>query len=601
MADPNIKTTAQGLVYYPIENVDPWWYIVNQTGAGTFDSIEQSLLWGRAMASVVCHPKGMFRLDPIANLVEWDSSVSFLFPGGGYFSETGPGSRTLNDGDWLYLNVGGYPITGGSSGSGYLQSGSSVPVSRNWIPVAWRNGEKLIFCGPDPRPNEDRVIVVPHGLDAVKNGTNLLLAMTAAAGMSPTSSAMVEVRVPPGEYNLGSQQLIINTDYVNVVGSGVARNNSAIGTKSVPATYIYGGNPSSVVRVSAGHTEVRGLRVLNTYTGHAIDASPGGGPNVDQRLLDIYAKVTDTTKAGIYGSTLAGYYQNCHSDNAMLQCDTFIGVADHCTGGDYSFGARNDMSSSPCSMVGVLSHCTAENYSFGYGEYGDGIFDGYAEFCRGKNYCFGASRNAAGDPSVEGSLGGEVVHCRAGTYSFGSGSDGKSSNGFTGLAVDCTADSFSFGGGPMGTFAGRAERCVSGPDSFGGSTLFGELIDCEWRQDGYKTISATARLIGCRTPTGQVNATYFFLTDSLTGGAHLEDCKFKASGVHVLEFSAAFNGPQVYDCTLVTAGVPDTISAIAPGTPGLVLHCRMSHGINANVVNGEAVPFNVVNPLVQLP
>src|SRR5580704_2196840 len=63
-----------------------------------------------------------------------------------------------------------------------------------------------------------KYVIVAEGTNDLQRGTNLLAAYSTATALGPTPSNRVAVIVPPGNYNLGSTNLTMNTSYVDLIG-----------------------------------------------------------------------------------------------------------------------------------------------------------------------------------------------------------------------------------------------------------------------------------------------------------------------------------------------------------------------------------------------
>ena len=63
-----------------------------------------------------------------------------------------------------------------------------------------------------------KYVIVAEGTNDLHRGNNLLSAYSTATTLSPLSSNRVAVIVPPGSYNLGTNGLVMNTSYVDLIG-----------------------------------------------------------------------------------------------------------------------------------------------------------------------------------------------------------------------------------------------------------------------------------------------------------------------------------------------------------------------------------------------
>jgi len=600
MADPNLKESPIFGIQYPKEYVDPFWTYFD---VNFINSLESAVLIPEAKACVVDYDAANFQL--VGDTLSWSAFKIYTLYGGGTITVPMGSTLFFTDGRYWGASFDGAwvrPLVADQVASGSWHSGLPLSLNNTQIPIIRRDGTSLVRCaksafggGGVVFPPAASGLVVPVTTNAISNGNALVAAYAVAAGLGATASRKVRLYLPDAEYDLGTQQLLLNAEHVDVLGFGISRFNRAQSAYDTPGAYIYGTHASSVVRVYAADIELRGVRVYNAGAGHAIDASPGALPNVGHRLIDIYASCSSGTKCGIYGQSLNGFYEHCHSPLAMLQTDSFAGVARWCSGGDYSFGSRIDMDMMDNAYVaGEFYHCFGGAYSFGCSDYGSGWFDAYAEDCEAGHYSFGATRDLGATMSQAGLFTGEVKRCTAGDYSYGYEPNGKSLLSFTGIALDSDGGGYCFAGAASGTFSGRAERCRGGSDCFG-YDFEGVLVDCAWTQLGYKNVRPVGQLIRCRTLEGTKNQTYLYLMADSSTGCYLDGCTFRNQNGAPLDCSgASVNGPHIYNCTLVADSGVDSITASAP-VIATILHCRMNAGINANVTNTEAAPYNVVN------
>ena len=93
-------------------------------------------------------------------------------------------------------------------------------------------------------------VVVETTAGATANGANLLAAYAAAKALSPNGKARdadnrVTVLVPPGAYDLGAGQLVLDTEFVDLVGMSTARDDQHVsGTSSGANTASCGRRPT---------------------------------------------------------------------------------------------------------------------------------------------------------------------------------------------------------------------------------------------------------------------------------------------------------------------------------------------------------------------
>ena len=291
----------------------------------------------------------------------------------------------------LVYNTGNQTISGVKTfasrptfnGTGVLVSGDSAPaIAANYITVTVTN-------------------------NSVDNGTNLLQAYTRAKTTLPNGNALsatnrLAIILPPAIYDLGTQSLILDTQYIDIVGSTPDRSKHHIKSN-------VGEIDRGTVQQTANNVKLYNLtieNINNTYSRTDLIEDP------------------------------AAYFPTSNLNNTYLENINFIGNASvfpmrvrieysgtyiNCTGGDYAFGGIGTAS-------GTFTNCTGGDYSF----CGDGV-------------------NASGT----------FTNCTGGNYAFG-GDGGTASGTFK----DCTGGDTSFGGGSGGVATGTFTNCRGGSGSF---------------------------------------------------------------------------------------------------------------------------------------
>ena len=181
---------------------------------------------------------------------------------------------------------------------------------------------QALLDGKLPRISE-AYVVVEVTANVSTNGANLRNAYDAAKALTPFGNALsatnrAGVLVPPGRYNLGDSALIINADFVDLVGMSTSRDNQ----------YIYR-NSGTVLSQSASDVRIENL--VFHYTGSA-DTSYAYNPTVFW---------TDSTIR--IGSPAATRIRNCEfraSNRIMPRGATFAGFYEDCVAdGEYVFGS----------------------------------------------------------------------------------------------------------------------------------------------------------------------------------------------------------------------------------------------------------------------
>jgi hypothetical protein len=275
--------------------------------------------------------------------------------------------------------------------------------------------------------NSANYVTVKVTDNAIVNGNNLLAAYSLAKTTTPNGTALstsnrLAVILPPAIYDLGTQSLILDTQYIDIIGSTSDRSKHYI-TSNV-------GAPSSgTVRQSANDVKLYNLTIENsnaTYALQYIDTDPAAYfPNTNLNLTYVENVLFTSNSTYVWSMRIVIEYS---------------GTFTNCTGGDYSFGGGGTAS-------GTFKDCTGGDYPFGGG---GGAASGTFKDCTGGDYSFG------GD---SGNVSGTLSNCTGGTYSFG-GDGGNASGTFK----DCTARDYSFGNG--GTVNGNFTNCNGGNGSF---------------------------------------------------------------------------------------------------------------------------------------
>lgn len=286
----------------------------------------------------------------------------------------------------------------------------------------------------------DAYVIVKTTSNAVQNGANLLDAYTAASALSPSGAVLsatnrAVVLVPPGTYDLGSDQIELDVEYVDLIGLSSARDHQYIhGESNGPGT--------GVIRQTADDVRIENLVVQCTWF-------PGSA---------IYSK---TTPAAYFPDTILPktVVRNCEflgtERSFSMRYDVrYSGVYSECKGGADSFG-----SGSEGLAEGTFTDCTAGSNSFGHATVAKGTFTN----CTGGEFSFGAYGQASG----------KFVNCTGGASSFG-GQSGLANGTF----IDCVGGDYSFGGLSGSTTGGRLYGCrVNGLWS---STFNGRMEGCFW-------------------------------------------------------------------------------------------------------------------------
>ena len=277
-----------------------------------------------------------------------------------------------------------------------------------------------------------RFVTVQAGTAPVANGAALLGAYATAKTMSPTAGAPVTVIVPPGNYDLGTGALTLDTPWINLAGLTTARETQ----------HIYGatsGANTGVLMQTADQVLIENLTVectlaTGTLAGNGTDpaaywpdvawnsgANRGSPPNTTIRNCQF---MSDDTHGLSMRRNIdyAGTYDRCKGGFAAFGTHgTASGTFTDCTGGNDAFGGNLGTAS------GTFSNCTGGYYAFGGGGRAIGTFTD----CTGGNAAFGGDGNTAsgtftgctgGDAAFGGqggtAPGGKFYHCVGGAFSF---------------------------------------------------------------------------------------------------------------------------------------------------------------------------------------
>ena len=332
--------------------------------------------------------------------------------------------------------------------------------------------------------NSANYVTVKVTDDAITNGNNLLAAYDLAKTVTPNGAALstsnrLAVILPPGRYDLGTQSLILDTQYIDIVGSTSDRSKHLI-------TSDVGVISRGTIQQTANDVKLFNLTIENSNTTYELEEPNSTNPSAyfpDSNLnltyienvlfisnLDFELNYVFGMRPGIEYS---GTFINCTGGDASFGGYNGIvsGTFTNCTGGQYSFSYSNN------SIVsGTFTNCTGGGGSFGL----NGIVSGIFKDCTGGIVSFGGnSASVSGTftncSSGENSFGGyngtatgTFINCTGGEYSFGGKGDGPGLA--SGTFINCTGGDYSFGGNG-GTASGTFTGCTAGSRSFGGDSL----------------------------------------------------------------------------------------------------------------------------------
>jgi len=318
--------------------------------------------------------------------------------------------------------------------------------------------------------NSANYVTVKVTDNAIVNGNNLLAAYALAKTRLPNGAALstsnrLAVILPPAKYNLGTQSLILDTQYIDIIGSTSDRSKHYI-TSNV------GEISRGTVEQTANNVKLYNLTIENSNTSYSLqydDFTPAAY-FADNNLNLTYVENVLFTSNSTYvwsmrvATQYSGTFKDCAAGNYSFGYDSLTsGTFISCTGGAYSFGGTGYAN-------GTFRDCTGGVHSFG----GDGgEASGDFKDCTGGTYSFGGDGGTANGTFIGciggigsfgrgGTASGDFINCTGGDYSFGA--EGTASGTFTG----CTGGIYSFGG-HGGTASGNFTGCTGGIYSFGGA------------------------------------------------------------------------------------------------------------------------------------
>ena len=320
--------------------------------------------------------------------------------------------------------------------------------------------------------NSANYVTVKVTDDAITNGNNLLAAYDLAKTVTPNGAALstsnrLAVILPSAKYDLGTQSLILDTQYIDIVGSTSDRSKHYIISNV--------GAPSrGTVQQTANNVKLYNLTIENsntTYSPTSSSTDPAAYfPNTNLNLTYVenvlFTSNISYTWSMRIGIQYSGTFTNCTGgDYSFGNNGTISGTFTNCTGGNNSFGSTggsitstavltnctggyNSFGNGGGSVSGTFTNCTGGDNSFGRSGTGSGTFKyctgGYASFFG----FFGTSNSAA-----------VFINCIGGDYAFAGGGTAR------GTFTNCTGGDYSFGG-DGGTTDGIFNNCIGGVGSF---------------------------------------------------------------------------------------------------------------------------------------
>jgi len=490
-----VNITTEGLFAFPV--------LIPQAALGSAD------VWYELAVDSTPIPNGVDANDTFPNRIKVHSVPFARVAGEAMHMEVeniGDGSISTNEFSMLY----------GLTGNIQYQLGNKANTSDVYTQTDVDTSQAIQdadIAGKLPKTGPAYVIVDVTN-DAVQNGANLLSAYAQAAALTPHGQALsptnrAVVLVPPGNYDLSAAQLVLDTDYVDLVGLSTAREDQYLFATSDATS-------RGTVRQTASNVRMENLYLYYTKPSCCLT-------------------YTSTSSAAYFpDSDLSGtVLRNCTFGNndyawSMRTGITYSGVYEDCTGGYYAFGGNYGTAG------GTFINCTGGIYAFG----GNGTASGNFINCTGLNYAFG---------SYYGTASGNFINCTGGNYAFG-GEYGTASGNFS----NCTGGNYAFGG-YYSTASGTFRNCTGGSDAFGGNysiTNLAKLKDCS--MTGSWTSSFSGRMENCRWEAGislDANARIYRSTFKGTVNLNYSAAGIAHSAMQGLTNagSAAFNSDNLVD------------------------------------------------------
>jgi hypothetical protein len=303
-----------------------------------------------------------------------------------------PGTVFKNDSVWLNVNVGGEDLAprtrltpvGAALHAGSADTAMTADTAGDADTLDGLNASAFF------ESSASSYVVVKPTDNAVTNGMNLIAAYATAKALTPHGQALgadnrAVVLVPPGKYDLGTGQLVMDTEYVDVAGLSSLRENQ----------HIYGtsnGYGTGVLHQTANDVKIENLFVELGHTG----LSPLS--NYDDQDPAAYFPDTALGNTVVRNCSFEGDDSYPRYGFSMRLTIDYSGVYGNCTGGIASFGTEGTAS-------GTFTSCTGGSSSFGYNGDASGTFTS----CTGGSYSFGRDGDATG---------GKFYFCSGGTSSF---------------------------------------------------------------------------------------------------------------------------------------------------------------------------------------
>lgn len=335
-------------------------------------------------------------------------------------------------------------ILGGENSNVKIGAGSNPQITVESNSNSWIFGTDGTLTFPDNSTQNTAALPLNHNNYVIcKNGDSLAAKYAAATLLTPGGNPLSATNratlvIMPGNYSL-SEELVIDTDYVDILGLGSIKLERGCVTAVTLSI--------NTINITANDTRVKGISVegQNFKIGNNL-------PN--QIIEDCIG--TGYGSFGDFGSTSSGTFINCVGGNASFNhFGTSSGLFINCSCGWASFGASGYAS-------GSFINCTGGYNSFGGYGIANGSFKncictssyGFGGYGTANGYFVGCSSGPYGFGGI-GSASGSFIDCVGGQASFG-GAFAPSGNEATGFFKNCSASASSYGtnGVTSGVFLG---------------------------------------------------------------------------------------------------------------------------------------------------
>jgi len=243
--------------------------------------------------------------------------------------------------------------------------------------------------------------IIKNTKDAIQNGIDLLKKYSEISVIGLSLNDRYIIYLEPGTFDLGSSSLILNKNYVDIVGLNEA--NKSIITSNIGA--LNNGTINQLVDyISFANLVVKNINSSFESPWHTLSLTDDDRRYFDARLSDLPSAYYFNLSPGQnYNAT---YIENVDfitlndSIQSMRIGVSYNGVYKNVSAGLFSFGFKG-------AANGKFINCTADSFSFGSFA---GEVNGYFENCKSKNWSFGPNSML---------VAGKFVNCQANQNSFG--------------------------------------------------------------------------------------------------------------------------------------------------------------------------------------